>query len=139
MSLRMIPMMIIPFILYNVIALMGGGGAADAIFRRVLFTFPMINNPNGWSFSWGDLIVLITFITLFIELLKSTYTSTSSMVDHGLSMVVFIACLIEFIISPTAQTSFFFFVMIAALIDVVAGFMIGIRAARRDLNIGTDS
>jgi hypothetical protein len=29
--------------------------------------------------------------------------------------------------------------MIAALIDVVAGFMIGIRTARRDLNIGSDS
>jgi membrane-associated HD superfamily phosphohydrolase len=139
MSLRIIPLMIIPFILYNVIALMGGGGVADDVFRRVLFKLPMINNPNGWSFSWGDLIILITMVTLFIELLKSTYTSTSSMVDHGLSMIVFIACLIQFIISPTAQTSVFFFVMIAALIDVVAGFMIGIRTARRDLNIGSDS
>jgi membrane-associated HD superfamily phosphohydrolase len=139
MSLRIIPLMIIPFILYNVIALMGGGGVADDVFRRVLFKLPMINNPNGWSFSWGDLIILITMVTLFIELLKSTYTSTSSMVDHGLSMLVFIACLIQFIISPTAQTSVFFFVMIAALIDVVAGFMIGIRTARRDLNIGSDS
>ncbi len=139
MSLRIIPLMIIPFILYNVIALMGGGAVADDVFRRVLFKLPMINNPNGWSFSWGDLIILITMVTLFIELLKSTYTSTSSMIDHGLSMVVFIACLIQFIISPTAQTSVFFFVMIAALIDVVAGFMIGIRTARRDLNIGSDS
>ncbi len=58
------------------------------------------------------------------------------MVDHGLSMVVFILCLIAFLMVPQAQTSVFFFIMVAALIDVVAGFMIGIRTARRDLNIG---
>ena len=144
MSLRIIPLIVIPFILYNVIALTGGSGMADKVFREVLFRIPMIGNPikdgaGGWAFSWGDLIILITMATLFIELLKSTYTSTSSMIDHGLSMMVFIACLIEFIVSPTAHTSVFFFVMIATLIDVVAGFMIGIRTARRDLNIGTDS
>ena len=138
MSILIIPLMIIPFILYNVIALMGGGGAVDEVFRRVLFKLPMMNNPNGWSFSWGDLIILVTMVTLFIELVKSSSSSKASMIDHGLSMVVFIACLIQFIISPTAQTSVFFFVMIASLIDVVAGFMIGIRTARRDLNIGTE-
>jgi hypothetical protein len=144
MSLRIIPLIVIPFILYNVIGVLGGGAVADDTFRTVLFRLPMINNPvidgkGGWAFSWGDFIILITMITLFIELLKSTYTSTSSMVDHGLSMLIFIACLVEFIVAKQAQTSVFFFVMIAALIDVVAGFMIGIRTARRDLNIGSDN
>jgi hypothetical protein len=143
MSLRIIPMSIIPFILYNVVVVLGSGVADDTV-RNVLFRIPMIGNPvvdgkGGWAFSWGDMIILITMIILFIELLKSTYTSTSSMIDHGLSMLVFIACLIEFIVTKQAQTSVFFFVMIATLIDVVAGFMIGIRTARRDLNIGSDS
>ena len=35
-----------------------------------------------------------------------------------------------------AATSPFFFVVIGSLIDVVAGFTIGIRVARRDLSIG---
>jgi len=77
-------------------------------------------------------------LLLFAELIKSTYTATSSLVDHGLSMLVFIACIVEFLIVPQAATSVFFFIMTATLVDVVAGFMIGIRTARRDLNIGSE-
>jgi hypothetical protein len=78
-------------------------------------------------------------ILLFFELIKATYTASSSLLDHGLSMVVFIACLVEFLLVPQAATSVFFFIMVATLIDVVAGFSIGIRTARRDFNIGSDA
>jgi hypothetical protein len=61
------------------------------------------------------------------------------MVDHGLSMLVFIACLVEFLLVRQATSSVFFFIMVAALIDVVAGALIGIRTARRDLNIGGEA
>lgn len=138
MSFRIIPLIIIPFILYNVIVVLGGGGlGADEILRRPFFSVPL---PSGarWSFSWGDLIILLTMFLLFIELIKATFTASSAMIDHGLSMLVFIACLIQFIVAIQAGTSVFFFIMIAALIDVVAGFTIGMRASRRDLNIGTD-
>jgi hypothetical protein len=73
---------------------------------------------------------------LFIEIVKATYTSTTSLIDHGLSMLVFVACLIEFLITPLAANSVFFMIMVAALIDVVAGYTIGIRVARRDLTFG---
>src|SRR5262245_29374882 len=89
-----------------------------------------------WAFTRGDLIILITMLFLFAELVKATYTSSVSLIDHGLSMVVFIICLIEFLIVSAAATSTFFFVLVGALIDVVAGFTIGIRVARRDLAIG---
>ncbi|MFA9550257.1 MAG: hypothetical protein ACERIL_04235, partial [Hyphomicrobium sp.] len=88
------------------------------------------------KFNWGDFIVLLTFIMLFIEIVKATYTSTASLIDHGLSMLVFVACLIEFLMTPLAANSVFFMIMIAALIDVVAGYTIGIRVARRDLTLG---
>ena len=81
-------------------------------------------------------MVLLTFIMLFIEIVKATYTSTSSLIDHGLSMLVFVACLIEFLLAPLAANSVFFMIMVAALIDVVAGYTIGIRVARRDLSLG---
>ncbi|HEX6611982.1 MAG TPA: hypothetical protein VF051_14485 [Hyphomicrobiaceae bacterium] len=137
MSLRAIPLIIIPFIIYNVIALLGGDVPADDIFRKPLFNLPMLSGAR-WTFSWSDLLILLTMALLFAELIKSTYTATSSLVDHGLSMLVFIACLVEFLIVPQAATSVFFFIMTATLVDVVAGFMIGIRTARRDLNIGSE-
>ncbi|MFV0295776.1 MAG: hypothetical protein ACK5JT_06615 [Hyphomicrobiaceae bacterium] len=136
MSLRVIPLIVIAFIVYNVIVLLGGDAStADQILRKPLFSVPMVSGEQ-WVFSWGDLIILLTMCLLFIELIKSTYTSSSQMVDHGLSMLVFIACLVEFLLVKKATSSVFFFIMIAALIDVVAGALIGIRTARRDLNFG---
>jgi hypothetical protein len=49
---------------------------------------------------------------------------------------VFIAALIEFIVVPQAATSVFFLILVTLLIDVVAGFTIGIRVARRDIGFG---
>lgn len=141
MSLRAIPLMIIAFILYNVVVLLGGNEAADAILRKVIFSVPSIRaNAEGvrtyWTFTWGDLILLVTFLVLFVEILKATYTSTASLLDHGFSMLVFIACLIEFLLVDRAFTSVFFMIMVATLIDVVAGYTIGIRVARRDIGFG---
>ncbi|MFM9938279.1 MAG: hypothetical protein ACKVP7_02135 [Hyphomicrobiaceae bacterium] len=138
MSLRAIPLIVIAFIAYNVVVLAGGNIPADDILRKPLFSLPMISGAR-WVFSLGDLLILLTMLLLFIELIKSTYTSSLQMVDHGLSMLVFIACLVEFLLVPQATSSVFFFIMVAALIDVVAGALIGIRTARRDLNIGGEA
>jgi len=139
MSLRAIPLILFVFIFYNILVLFGGGSGTavetDKLLRDVLLPIRMLND-QVWNFSWGDLIVLLLFFTLFAELLKATYTSSTSLLDHGLSMLVFVVCLIEFLMVPQAQTSVFFFIVIATLIDVVAGYTIGIRVARRDLAIG---
>ena len=138
MSLRAIPLIVIAFIVYNIVVLFAGNLPADQILNKELFQLRMVSGAD-WVFRTSDLIILLTMVLLFIELIKSTYTSSSQMVDHGLSMLVFIACLVEFLLQPKATTSVFFFIMTAALVDVVAGALIGIRAARRDLNIGSDS
>jgi hypothetical protein len=105
---------------------------------RRLFEIPMLHSdPNvRWVFTWGDFLILSVLILLFIELLKSTYTTTASLLDHGLSMVVFVVCLVEFLLVKQAATSVFFFITLASMIDVIAGYTIGIRVARRDLQIG---
>jgi hypothetical protein len=135
MSLRVIPLLVISFIVYNVVVLFGGDATAETILSRQLFAVPMVSGAR-WVFTIGDLIILLTMVLLFAELIKSTYTSSSQMVDHGLSMLVFIACLVEFLLVQKATSSVFFFILIASLIDVVAGALIGIRTARRDLNLG---
>jgi hypothetical protein len=134
MSLRALPLLAIPLVLYNVLVTFSGGGAAEFL-RSPLITVQMIKGAQ-WAFSRGDLIILLTMVVLFAELVKATYTSSISLIDHGLSMVVFIICIVEFLIVDAAATSPFFFVMVGSLIDVVAGFTIGIRVARRDLSIG---
>lgn len=151
MSFRSIPLIVLALILYNVVVVVLGGsvapdavgtGAADGsdvgILRTVLIEFPSIRGDAGpvWNFTWGDLLIFITLLLLFVEIVKATYTSTASLLDHGLSMLVFIACLIEFLMVNSAYTSVFFIIMVATLIDVVAGYTIGIRVARRDIGFG---
>jgi hypothetical protein len=132
MSLRSIPSIVISFLIYNAVVFASGN---TDVLNSALFELPMLSGGT-WRFEVGDLIILITLFLLFAELIKSTYTSASSLVDHGLSMVVFIACIVEFLLAPLAATSTFFLIMVATAIDVVAGFTIGIRVARRDLAIG---
>lgn len=148
MSLRAIPLMLIVFLLYNFVVLFSGwsdaadpnavndgAAAARSILSSELFALPMLSGAR-WVFTIGDLIMLLTLMMLFVEIVKSTYTSATSLLDHGLSMLVFVACLIEFLTVPQAATSLFFLIMMAALIDVIAGYTIGIRVARRDLTFG---
>ncbi len=144
MSLRAIPSTFLVFVLYNVLILFSGspGGeagdgaaAARALLAGEIFSVPMISGAH-WAFTWGDLVLVVALVVLFVELLKATYTSTSSLIDHGLSMLVFIAALVEFIIIPQAATSIFFLMLVSFLIDVIAGFTIGIRVARRDIGFG---
>ncbi len=138
MSLRAIPLLVIALILYNALVLMGGwtnGDAAGvAILKKEVLPLPLMRTTL-WL-TWGDILILITMGLLFIELMKATYTSAASLLDHGLSMVVFVACLVQFLLVEAAATSVFFFITVAALIDVMAGYTIGIRVARRDLSIG---
>jgi hypothetical protein len=133
MSLRALPLIVIAFILYNAIVLVGGADVA-AMLKREVLPIPLMTTTL-WL-TWGDILILMTMGLLFIELMKATYTSTASLLDHGLSMLVFIACLVEFLLVKQAATAPFFFITVASMIDVMAGYTIGIRVARRDFSIG---
>lgn len=137
MSLKALPLIVISFIMYNAVVLLGGGADAVVVLKREVLPLPLMTTTL-WL-TWGDLLILLTLGLLFIELMKATYTSSASLLDHGLSMIVFVACLIEFLLVKAAATSVFFFITVATMIDVMAGYSIGIRVARRDLSIGSDS
>ena len=131
LSLRALPLLAIALILYNAVALTGG----VELLNKVLFTMPMLRG-GMWEFKVGDLILLVTILTFFIEIIKSTFTGSAAILDHALSMILFIVAGLEFLIVPQAATSTFFFVVLLCLIDVVAGYTIGMRAARRDISFG---
>jgi hypothetical protein len=133
MSIRALPLLVFAFVLYNVIALTLGEEALG----RQIFELRLLSG-GLWKFTWGDLVLLVTLLLLFVEIVKSTFTTTSTLIDHALSMIVFMAVGAEFLIVPQAATSVFFLILVASLIDVIGGYTIGIRVARRDLNIGAD-
>ncbi|WP_026480826.1 hypothetical protein [Ahrensia sp. 13_GOM-1096m] len=125
-----IPLMIIPFIAYNVILVTG---ASVDPWNGTVFSVNLISGGQ-WTMSLGAMLLAIGLLFLFFEILKSTRTSNTSVLDHLFSTVVFIAFLVEFLIVAGASTSVFFLLMMMALIDVMAGFSVSIRSAGRDVS-----
>ena len=135
-----LPLLAIPVVLYNLVVLFGatGGGGmaeADAILRDPLFSIPMTSGAN-WSVGVGDLILFLSLILLFFELLKSTSSQKVAIVNHALSLIVFVVCLVEFLLIRGFATSTFFLIVSMVMLDVLAGFIVTIIAARKDLDFG---
>lgn len=126
-----IPLMIVPFVFYN--AVMLGSGLPS--FASTLMSVPMLSGAV-WTITLGDIVVLTALIALFLEVLKATMSTRGSLINHMLSMMVFVAFLVEFLLVRDAATQLFFTLMVIAFIDVVAGFTISNRAAGRDVSIG---
>src|SRR3954464_3397474 len=123
-----IPLLIIPFILYN-IGLAGAiGDAAGDPWTTELFSIPMMSG-GVFTMTLSDVLVAIGLVLLFVEVVKSTRTSNSSVIDHLLSTFVFVAFLVEFLLVKGAAHSVFFTLMLISLVDVLSGFSVSIRAA----------
>lgn len=129
-----IPLLIVPFVLYN-LRLLGIFGGGDDPWASQMFSIRMMSG-GVFSMTLGDLIVLIGLLLFFIEIVKSTRTSNASIMDHLLSTFVFVAFLVEFLLVKGAAHSVFFTLMVIALVDVLAGFSVSMRAATRDINMG---
>ncbi|CAN5296748.1 hypothetical protein BH10PSE2_BH10PSE2_22780 [soil metagenome] len=134
-----LPLLLVPVVLYNIVILFGasgGGGmaAADAILRDPLFSIPMTSGAN-WNVGVGDMILFLSLILLFFELLKSTSSQKVAIVNHALSLIVFVVCLVEFLLIRGFATSTFFLIVTMVMLDVLAGFIVTIISARRDLDV----
>ena len=134
-----IPLLIVPVVIYNLVILLGGGGAdpllgPTAVLGEVLFRVPMTSGAT-WSISVGDLILFLSLILLFVELLKSTSSQRVAIVNHALSMALFVVCLVEFLLLPGFAGSVFFLILTMVLLDVLAGFIVTIIASRRDFDM----
>jgi hypothetical protein len=137
--LRLFPLLLLPVILYNIIAF--GGGALmhydiqSALSYDHALPIPMFSG-EVWKFSFGDFMVLLTLVLLFVEVVKATRTTSREIINHGLSLVTFVIALIEFITLKHFASSTFFFITIMCLFDVIAGYTISIVAAEHDLGLG---
>lgn len=129
----LLPLMLIPLILYNLIAFGFVGTSGLTPFDAEVFSMNMMSGGT-FSLTLGDILLVISLIMLFFEIIKSSRTSNASVIDHLLSTLVFVAYLVEFLLVKSAATPIFFLLMTMAFIDVLAGFSVSIRSAGRDVN-----
>jgi hypothetical protein len=124
------PLLVIPFAIYNMIAFLTPGVHwTDAVAGLHLVS------GATWNVSAEDLLLGLAIILLPVEILKATKIGVRSIVDHILSLVLFIVMLIEFILVRQAGTSTFFLLMMISLVDVLGGFIVTLRTAQRDMTI----
>jgi hypothetical protein len=126
------PLLLVPFAIYNMIAfLMPGVGWTSPV------TTVHMMSGTDWVLTWEDLLIAFAIFLLWIEIIKSTRIGRRGVMDHILAMVLFIGMLVEFLLVPQAGTSTFFLLMTIALVDVLAGFIVGMRASTRQIEVET--
>jgi len=133
-----IPLLFIPVVVYAIIigfGVLGSGGvaAAELALGDPLFSIPMVSG-TAWNVGTGDLILFLSLILLFFELLKSTSSQKVAIVNHALSLILFVFCLVAFLLFKGFATSTFFLILTMVMLDVLAGFIVTIISARKDLD-----
>jgi len=124
------PLLLIPFAIYNIIAFLMPGVA----WSSVVSTVHMMSGVD-WTMTTGDVLVALAILLLCGEVMKPPRISRRTIIDHALSLILFLGMLIEFILVKQAATATFFLLLIVGFIDVLGGFAVTLRSAQRDLTV----
>ncbi len=138
--LRAFPLLILPVLFYNVMVVTTGslGGSSDVMtadLAHAVGHFAMPVSNAAWAIQMGDIILFIGLIALFFEVVASSGSSNDVLMKHVLAMLLFVICLVEFLLLKPFATSTFFLLMVMALLETIAGFIITTVAARKDIGM----
>jgi len=128
--LTMFPLLAISLVIYLILNVVVG----DSWAANQLMEIPMVSG-DMWRITYGDGFIILSMGLLFIELLRSTRTGSDSILNHALSVVVFIIALLMFIIMPGFGNSVFFIFLSMTFLDFMAGFIVTTVTARRDFGV----
>lgn len=124
------PLLLIPFAIYNIMAFVLQ--LPPDIWTAQAAAVPMMSG-QVWTLTWEDTFLAGSIFLLWVEIIKSTQAGNRVVVEHVLAMLLFVAMLVEFLLVKSAGTSTFFLLVVIGLVDVLAGFIIGIRGATRQV------
>ena len=123
------------FVLALANAVMLTGSAEASMLNNIIFEFTL-PSTRLVVLTISDAFILASVFCLYVETFKATRTSVSSIIDHALSLLVFVVALIEFLVIPRLGNVTFMIITMAALMDVVMGFTVTISTAKRDFSVG---
>src|SRR5690242_5737815 len=96
-----IPLLLVPFVLYNMVAFL-----LNLSFGDMLFSIPLLAG-RSLAVSTGDAIVLLGVLFLYFEFLKVMRLGHRRVMDHILSLLLLGVMTFEFLAVPKAATSTF--------------------------------
>ena len=112
-------------------------GPVDQSMLNIIVYEVVLPSTRSIVLTISDIFILGSLLVLYVEVFKATRVSNGTMIEHALSLVVFIVALIQFLIIPRLGNMTFLIVMLASFMDVILGFTVTISAAKRDLNLGS--
>ena len=124
------PLLLVPFAIYNIIAFL----MPSLSWTASVATIHLMSGQD-WTVTPEDIILALAILLLAVEVVKAARTGVRGLMDHILSMLLFIVMLVEFLLVQRAGTSTFFILMVISLVDAMAGFIITARTAQRDIQI----
>ena len=133
-----VPLLVIPFAVYNIIEFLIPGPVPGAFWTHVVWNVPLASGAQ-WAVTAGDLLIAVSLLILFVEIIKSARVTSKSIIDHLLSTVLFVIMLIEFLLVKQAATGAFFLLMCVTFVDMIGGFSVSIRSAQRDIAFERDT
>ena len=121
-----IPLLVIPVAAYVMLAMTLGGGLfsvhAQARLTRPLFHLATAGG-GVWPVSAADLLLAAALVVAFLDLIRGGGDRRAAMVNHGLSIALFVACLAAMLSAPAFANSTFFLITLMVLLDLAAGFI----------------
>jgi hypothetical protein len=119
------PLFLISFAIYNMIAFI-----TPVPWDYKLLVVPLQSGAE-WAITLGDGLIALSLIFLLFEMVKAAGASSRNVFDHMLSTLIFVAAAAEFLLVRAAATSVFATLLVISFVDVVGGWAVTLRAARR--------
>lgn len=118
------PLLLIPFMIFNIIVFL----MPDLRLDTAVAAVPLMSGRT-WTVMLGDALVLLSILLLLIEVIKAARPGAKFAMDHLLSLILFGAAACEFALLPRDQiaNSAFAFLVALMFVDAIAGISISLR------------
>jgi hypothetical protein len=127
-----IPFFLYLLIFYNIVIFLPADPETGSMIESVVFEFRLISGAMV-KMSLNTICIIVGLHCLYFEILRASRSTASTIINHTLSMVVFIVFLVEFIVVKSAGSAAFLVMTVMSLFVVIAGFTVSISTARRDI------
>ena len=134
MYLIAFPLLLIPFAFFNIAVFLLDMPLGDEE-KSAVFTIPLASEPtlpqvfdHSMSVTLGDFIVAIGILLLYVEMIKAVRPGGKSMMDHLLSLILFLAMAAELLFVPRAASPTLLLLTVLGFVDFITG--ISVRLAQ---------
>jgi hypothetical protein len=125
-----VPLLVVPFAIYNIVAFLMPGVSWTTPFASV-----PLRSGADWAIAPGEILVAFAILILLVEFVKLTRLGVRNWVDHGLSLLLFGGMTAEFILVQAVVSPIFFLLLVISFVDFFGGVVsaFAARARRREL------